>query len=336
VNDLEDEHGGLIVNGVSKSYGDHTGLSGVDLRVGAGEVHGLLGRNGAGKTTLLGILLGLIRADSGVITHAGVDIEAVRGRVPGGLAGCVEEPRLYPYLTGRRTLRLLARLDDPGGLAPMACLDRVGLSADADRRVGSYSLGMRARLVIAASLMRRPGLLVLDEPTSGLDPVSGAALLELLRELAAAGTSVIVSSHDLVAVADVCDRVTILRRGRVVLAADVDQLTALAPQPVFELSTPCDQVALRLADSLTGLTAELTTDGLVVRATDRAMDGFVLLLASRGIPVRRLHTMQSPLRALFDDLTSRADESLSPSDTTDVEAEGTSSSRIRPMASSAP
>lgn len=294
---------GLVLRGVSKTYGATLALAAIDLHVAPGHMHGLLGRNGAGKSSLLGILLGLIHRDQGSITLAGSDLRDVRGRVPGGVAGCVEEPRLYPYLTGLRTLELLARLDDPGGLDPVDTLQRVGLAEQGDRKIGGYSLGMRARLGIAASLMRRPRLLVLDEPTSGLDPVAAAALLKLLGGLTIDGTSIVVSSHDLAAVADVCDRVTILRHGHVVLDADIADLAALAPDPVFDLSTRHDAAALDIASRDPGIDARRTTAGLVVHARADAMDAFVITLASHGVAVRRLTTQNSPLRALFDDLT---------------------------------
>jgi ABC-2 type transport system ATP-binding protein len=183
------------IGGLTKRYGENLALDRIDLEVAPGELRGLLGLNGAGKTTLLRALFGLIRPDAGTIELLGQRIDAGR-RVPmDGVAGFVEEPAFYPYLTGRANLEVLIELD--GGTAPEidAVLERVGLAERAGDRVGGYSTRMRQRLGIAAALVRSPRLQLLDEPTSGLDPPGIRAVSALLRELAAQGVAVIVSSH---------------------------------------------------------------------------------------------------------------------------------------------
>jgi ABC-2 type transport system ATP-binding protein len=188
-------------------------LDQVDLNVGAGQLRGLLGPNGAGKTTLLRLLFGLVRPDAGEIT------------VSGRLSGFVEDPTFYPYLSGRRNLSLLARLDglEPDAVEPL--LDRVGLTDRAGDRVAGYSTGMRQRLGIAAALLHRPRVLALDEPTSGLDPAGIADTSALLRELAADGVAVLISSHLIGELEELCDSYTILLQGRVIWDGSAESVT---------------------------------------------------------------------------------------------------------------
>jgi ABC-2 type transport system ATP-binding protein len=285
---------GLTLTGLTKQYDGVPAVAGADLTVRAGAVHGLLGPNGAGKTTPLAMVLGLIRPDSGTMTLNDAPLAGVRGAVPGGVAGCVEEPRFYPYLSGMKNLEVVARLDDEGGMPPAEALDRVGLGDRARTKVGAYSMGMRQRLAIASCLIRRPRLLILDEPTSGLDPASASDLLGLLRELATDGRSVLVSSHDLAAV---------MRAGEVVVQASMAELRASAPAPSYRLRTSDDVAALRVAAELPDVVAVDEGPDLEVSAEQPALDALVLALADKGIAVRRLETRQPALRLLFDKLT---------------------------------
>lgn len=294
---------GLRIRGLTKRYADVVALDGVDLAVLPGCVHGLVGPNGAGKSTVMAAMSGLIAADAGTMELAGQPLAGVRRRVPGGLAGTVEEPRFYPYLSARANLELMAHLDDTGGMSPGEALERVGLAAKADVLVSGFSMGMRTRLAVASCLLRSPALLVLDEPTSGLDPSAAADLLVLIRALAGSGTSVLLSSHDLGAVHEVCDVVTILVGGRVVTSGPMDALAELAPQPSFILATSADAIAVRIAKRSRGIRIETQSDRLIVQGGSDAMDLFVLALAEESIAVRRLEPHESPLRLLFDELT---------------------------------
>ena len=192
----------VLIRGLTKRYGVTTALSGVDMTLRPGELCGLLGLNGAGKSTLLRTLFGLIRADAGHAEHTGT------------VAGFIEDPAFYPYLSARANLELLADLDDTPGDAVEA-LQRVGLAHRAGDRVGGYSTGMRQRLGIAGALLRRPDVLLLDEPTSGLDPAGTRTVTALLRELADAGVAVLVSTHLLHEFQRICDSYVILRSGQV-------------------------------------------------------------------------------------------------------------------------
>jgi ABC-2 type transport system ATP-binding protein len=213
--------------GLTKRYGAITAVDQLDLSVPAGQVFGFLGPNGAGKTTTLRMLLGLIRPTAGEAWLNGQQVPD-----PGGLRGVgaiIEEPAFYPWLTGRRNLQVLALSGPalPGGPGPgpiAAVLARTGLTAAADRKVKTYSQGMRQRLGLAAALLRQPALLLLDEPSNGLDPAGIREFRTLMRSLAAAGTTVFLSSHLLAEVAQVCDQAAVLSEGRIVAQGPVASL----------------------------------------------------------------------------------------------------------------
>jgi ABC-2 type transport system ATP-binding protein len=175
--------------GLVKRYGDVVAVDDVDLTVRAGDVYGYLGPNGAGKTTVLRMLLGLIRPTAGSVRIFGRDPQGDGAAALERVAGFVEAPRFYPYLTGRKNLELLAALDggDAAGRIDEA-LDVVELTDRARHRVGGYSHGMRQRLGVAAALLRDPRLLLLDEPATGLDPAGMRDMRALVARLSLAGT----------------------------------------------------------------------------------------------------------------------------------------------------
>src|SRR5438876_11511726 len=213
--------------GLVKRYGEIVAVDHVDLTVEPGDVFGYLGPNGAGKTTSLRMMLGLIRPTEGAVELFGRDPLEDGARALDGVAGFVEGPRFYPYLSGRKNLRLLADLD--GGIPPSRIdevLDVVDLRERAKDRVGGYSHGMRQRLGIAAALLRDPRLLLLDEPTTGLDPAGMRDMRLLVKRLAGEGITVLLSSHLMSEVEELCDRVAIVSRGRVIYEGALDELIA--------------------------------------------------------------------------------------------------------------
>ena len=292
--------------GLLKRYGVTLALDGIDLAIDPGEVRGLLGPNGAGKTTLLRILFGLIGPDSGSVELLGHTLDHLGGDELDAVGGFVEDPCFYPYLSGRSNLRLLAKLD--GRSAPDGdiedVLHRVELGERGDERVSGYSTGMRQRLGLAAALLRRPRLLLLDEPTSGLDPAGTRAVASLVRELAADGVAVLLSSHQIGELEKVCDSYTVLRAGRIVWEGTSAALEAQAPRSAYALFTSDDTHALELASSIAGLRIQpASRGGLAVAARAEGMDVLVAALAEAHILIRRLELVVSPLESMFFALT---------------------------------
>jgi ABC-2 type transport system ATP-binding protein len=290
--------------GLIKRYGDVTAVDDVDLTVGAGEVYGYLGPNGAGKTTSLRMLLGLIRPDAGSVKLFGRDPLLEGARALDGVAGFVEAPRFYPYLSGRRNLELVAALDggDAGARIGEA-LDTVELTARAKDRVGGYSHGMRQRLGIAAALVRDPRLLLLDEPTTGLDPGGMRDMRRLVRRLAGQGITVLLSSHLMGEVEELCDRVAIVRTGRVVYEGSLaDLLHSTAGR--YALRTTDDVRAAALAAERPGVTDVRFADGgLTLTAGEEAVAALSVALGEAGIGIAALVPRTATLEELFFRMT---------------------------------
>jgi len=258
----------IATRGLTKRYGPVLAVDGIDLDVRAGDVYGFLGANGSGKTTTVRILLGLVLATSGEAEVLGARMPRSAKRVLPQVGTLVEGPAAYPHLSGRANLALFdalgsarrgrrARVDD--------VLERVGLGLAGDRRVRGYSLGMRQRLGLAAALLRAPRLLVLDEPTNGLDPQGIREMRDLLLGLNHEGTTIFLSSHLLAEVEQMCTRVGVLDRGRLVVQ---DRLASLrAPTGRTVVVTPDGDRALGLLDGQVDLREG---ERLVVRGSDPA------------------------------------------------------------------
>jgi ABC-2 type transport system ATP-binding protein len=298
----------IRVRSIVKHFEATCALDAVDLVVQEGEVRGLLGPNGAGKTTLLRILFGLIRADGGTVELFGRPLELAGVGALDGVAGFVEDPSFYPYLSGRVNLELLAELD--GGTTGDRIdesLERVGLASRAGDRVSGYSTGMVQRLGIAAALLRAPRLLMLDEPTAGLDPGGVREVASLVRELSADGVTVVLSSHQIVEVEEICHSFTVLRTGRVVWDGPAAELRAQAPASAYRLSTSDDELALSLAERHAGVGAVGSdSGGLELAVEEGTLDRFVLALGAAGVAVRRLELLASPIETMFFALTGDA------------------------------
>ncbi|MDO5646908.1 ABC transporter ATP-binding protein [Paracoccus sp. (in: a-proteobacteria)] len=238
----------LTLSHLTKRFGDFTALKDVSLTVAPGQRVALLGHNGAGKSTLMKIVLGLIPHDGGDVS--------VMGAAPGSgaartqVAYLPENVAFHPALTGREMLHYYLRLRGQPRTQAGDLLERVGLGHAMDRRIGTYSKGMRQRVGLAQALIGRPGLLVLDEPTSGLDPVSRRSFYALLDDLAADGAGILLSSHALTEVEARTDRITILSHGRRVAEGTLNDLRKQAALPVTYLLTPQPGADAALAAAL--------------------------------------------------------------------------------------
>jgi ABC-2 type transport system ATP-binding protein len=291
--------------GLVKRYGDRVAVAGVDLTVDAGDVYGYLGPNGAGKTTSLRMLLGLIRPDAGSVRLFGRDPLADGARALDGVAGFVEEPRFYPYLSARKNLELCAAFDGGDARERIGdALDAVELADRARDRVGGYSHGMRQRLGIAAALLRAPRLLLLDEPATGLDPAGMRDMRALIRRLAAEGITVLLSSHLLGEVEEVCDRVAIVRRGRIVYEGGLVELRRTAGTG-FRLRTTDDARARAVCVAQDGVqVAEDDRRGeLALTGSEDAVAALTVALGEAGVGIRALMPRTASLEELFFALT---------------------------------
>jgi len=293
----------LVARGLVKRYGNLVAVDHVDLNVESGDVFGYLGPNGAGKTTSLRMLLGLIRPTSGVIELFGRDPLRVGVHALDGVAGFVEEPRFYPYLSGRRNLRLLADYDEPRTKSRVEeVLELVELRDRGNDRVGGYSHGMKQRLGIAASLLRSPRLLVLDEPTTGLDPAGMRDMRELVRRLAREGLTVLLSSHLLTEVEELCNRVAIIRKGRIVYEGSLAELMQDGGQ-TWQLRADDPQRARSIALNQ-GVTDVTVAEGaLTFGADEETVARLTVALGRAGIGITRLGTHAATLEELFLELT---------------------------------
>jgi ABC-2 type transport system ATP-binding protein len=290
--------------GLVKRFETTTAVDGVDLVVQEGEVRGLLGPNGAGKTTLLRLLFGLVAPDEGEVELFGHPLGSAESVNLDGVAGFVEEPTFYPYLPGRVNLELFAELDGGADAGRVdEALDVVGLSGRGGDRVSGYSTGMRQRLGIAAALLRSPRLLLLDEPTSGLDPAGARDMAGLVRRLAASGTAVLLSSHLIGDLENVCDAYTVLRLGKVVWDGSARQLREQAPGSAYRLATSDDARALELAEQHRSVHVTRSPTGELRLVAQGGVDGYVLDLGRADIAVRRLELVVSPLESMFFALT---------------------------------
>ncbi|WP_037605973.1 ABC transporter ATP-binding protein [Streptacidiphilus rugosus] len=301
--------------GVTKCFGDVVALDGVDLDLAPGQIHGLLGPNGAGKTTLLGLLLGLAVADGGSLEVLG----RPAGRAlaaPRGVAGFVDGPGLYPSLTARQNLAALAALHglDARSKRIDDVLGEVGLTDVSDDRARGFSLGMRQRLGLAAALLTEPRLLVLDEPANGLDPAGKNHVHAVLTRLAAAGATVVLSSHRMDDLESLCSEVTILAAGRVRFSGPPAKLADENRELDHRLLTSDPRAARRMASGIPGLRVAPEpalwrgAEALVVRARTPAVEGLVAALVAADIAVREVAPVVSPLEAAFLALTQEPED----------------------------
>jgi ABC-2 type transport system ATP-binding protein len=290
--------------GLVKRYDDVLAVDHIDLNVRSGDVYGFLGPNGAGKTTTLRMALGLITPTEGVVELFGRDPLRHGARALEGVAGFVEAPRFYPYLSARKNLELLAALDGDGAAGRIdEVLEVVELSPRARHRVGGYSHGMRQRLGIAAALLRAPSLLILDEPATGLDPAGMRDMRQLIRSLAAEGITVLLSSHQLPEVQDLCDRVAIVDSGRVVYEGALADLRRQGGAG-YRMRTTDDARALELARAQAGVDhATGGAQGMHFEAQERDVGELSLTLAGAGVGILALTPELATLEDLFFRLT---------------------------------
>ncbi len=295
------EHTTIVeTHSLTKRYGSGVlAVDSVDMSVRRGEVYGFLGPNGAGKTTTLRMLVGLIRPTSGTAT--------VAGQAPGSPAGLarigslIESPGFYPYLSGRENLRVVADLAGAKQKRVDEVLDIVELSSRAGRKFGTYSTGMKQRLGVAAALLKDPELLILDEPSNGLDPQGMAEMRKLIKDIGQGGRTVLLSSHLLGEVEQICDRVGVISNGRLVTQSTVQEL--LGEEGVLVRAQPIEQ-AQDFLTRVFGPEAVSRQDGYIHLKTDPSHSLEInRRLTDIGIGVSELRPFERSLEEVFFQLT---------------------------------
>lgn len=284
---------------LTKRYGDRLAVDAVSMTVRRGEVYGFLGPNGAGKTTTLRMVLGLARPTSGQARVLGMP--AGSPEVMARVGALVEGPGFYPYLSGRENLRVMARYRGLGDHAVDEALDRVDLGRRGRDRFRSYSLGMKQRLGVASALMGHPDLVVLDEPSNGLDPAGVHDMRSLVADLATEGCTVVLSSHQLAEVQEICHRVGVVGEGRLLSESSVAELRGSARLGVR--GTPTADllaVAMRVAGE----------DGVHLDATEVLLDvgddqapRLVADLVAAGVAVHEVRLVERSLEDVFFEMT---------------------------------
>ena len=291
----------IVTRALTKRYGGTLAVDAVDLHVREGDRYGFLGPNGSGKTTLVRMLLGLVYATSGEIEVLGRPVPRRVGEVLPEIGALVEGPAFYPHLSGRTNLALIDA-SGPGTRGDRRdrieqSLQRVGLGGVDRRPVKAYSLGMRQRLGLAAALLRSPKLLILDEPTNGLDPQGIREIRELLIELNEAGTTVFMSSHLLSEVEQLCTRVGVVDRGRLVLEEELAMVQGTTGLVLVDSPDAAKAVAL-----LDGQLVGREGDQLVIKHADPA--ALNTMLVGAGLRVSSIREQRRTLEEVVLDVTS--------------------------------
>ncbi|WP_280230759.1 ABC transporter ATP-binding protein [Nocardia cyriacigeorgica] len=288
----------VVTKELTKRYGTHPAVDRVDMRVQPGEIYGFLGPNGAGKTTTLRMLAGLIAPSSGsatVLGHAPGDPAVVRR-----IGVLIEGPGFYPYLSGRDNLLVMARYRGLGPAEVTEALQRVGLAGRAGDRYRTYSLGMKQRLGVGAALLGRPDLLILDEPTNGLDPAGMAEMRSLITDLAADGHTVLLSSHLLSEVQEICDRVGVISGGTLLAESTVAELRGAAS--LLVRAEPAG-VALPAIRAVLGESVMLTAAGIRIEAEADAAPRIARAVVESGAELLELRVDEKSLEEVFFEMT---------------------------------
>ncbi len=297
----------VATTGLTKQFGTQAAVDGIDLHVPHGAVYGFLGPNGSGKTTTIRMLLGLVHASAGRVEVLGSPIPDGASVVLPRVGSLVEGPAFHPYLSGRANLVRLDAADrfaDPATSSSRidAALDRVGLMAAARKRYRAYSLGMRQRLAIAAALLMPRDLLILDEPTNGLDPQGTREVRSLIGALAGDGATILVSSHLLSEVEQVCSHLGVMREGRLVAQGTIDEVRAGA-KPLVHVTTASPHEAAVVLHELGLEEVALTMSGVRAAPGEVEPERIVAALVAAGVGVRGFVVEAPSLEDLFVALT---------------------------------
>jgi ABC-2 type transport system ATP-binding protein len=292
----------IETDGLTKAYGPIVAVDHLDLRVDFGEIVGFLGPNGAGKTTTMRMLLGLVRPTSGSSRVLGMDTAADLAAILARTGSIIENPTFYPFLSGRDNLRVVAKITASDPVVIAEVLDIVDLTSAAHRKFKGYSLGMKQRLAVAAALLPGPDLLILDEPANGLDPAGIVEMRRLMNRLKDEGRTVLISSHVLHEIEQMCDRIVILNRGRIVVQGRVSTLLGAHGKIEIRIERAGEAEAILAPvawiESVTREGDLLTVSAPLTRAAE-----INALLAREELFASEIHPRETSLEQYFLDVT---------------------------------
>lgn len=294
----------LNIKGLSKQYGQRMAVNNLSLDIHKGDIFGFLGPNGAGKTTTIRMVLGLITPTAGSIQILGQDLLQNRTRVLPRVGALIETPALYLYMSGRDNLRAVGSV--LGGVSNSRLdeiLALVGLTSRQKDRVGTYSLGMKQRLGIAISLLQDPDLVILDEPANGLDPAGIVEMRDLMHQLSEEGKTVLISSHQLAEIQQICTRVAIISHGSLIKETTIESITKGEGEFVVQLEKTQDALQL-VRQQPWGSQASINADGaLVTLAPEGKGRNLNLFLVQAGFVPDTLAYETKDLEQIFLELT---------------------------------
>jgi len=291
----------LQVQDLKKHFGSVHAVDGVSINVHRGQVYGFLGPNGSGKTTTIGMILGLIHPSEGRVTLFGKTVSPSQTGSLRKVGALIGAPSLVPYLSARQNLELVARLS-PG--LPAGRIDEilqiVGLKEAANRQASKFSTGMKQRLGLGMAILHKPELLILDEPTNGMDPAGMRDIRNLIMMLADQGVTVFISSHLLHEVEQICDRVAVLKQGKIIAEGEVKDL--LGTMATVHVRVPCTNLATNCLNKLKSITAIKSNGSYLVISGVSSQDVIAHLTANNIIP-SEVSRGGSDLESIFLELT---------------------------------
>lgn len=293
----------LTINNLTKKFGYLTAVKNLSFTINKGNVYGILGPNGSGKSTTLGIVLNVVNKTEGDFKWFNGDVSTHDALKKVG--AIIERPNFYPYMTARQNLKLVCKIKGVSESKIEEKLEVVNLLDRKDHKFKTYSLGMKQRLAIASALLNDPEILILDEPTNGLDPQGIHQIRQIIKDIAAGGTTILLASHLLDEVEKVCSHVVVLRKGEKLYSGRVDEM--ISSHGFFELKTNKEEELLKLLNSSSAFKNTKTENGLITAFLNEPMDAtaFNKLLFEKGIVLSHLVKRKESLEEQFLQLTDK-------------------------------
>ena len=298
----------LEIKNVSKYFGKTKVIDNISLSVNEGEIYGFLGPNGAGKTTTIKMILGLLSVDEGNIIINGYDIKKSFEKAMENIGGIVENPDMYDYMTGRENLELYARLRNIKKERIDEVIKLVNMEKAANQKVRKYSLGMKQRMGLALTLLHTPKILILDEPTNGLDPAGIKSLRDILKNIAKTKkTAIFVSSHIIAEMQAMCDKIAMIKNGKIIKISDIDTLLKHEENDKVECIVKVKQVDKAIKVLKEKLTEDIKQEQetIIVNINKKDVSKITKILVSNDIDVEAITEKETTLEDIFFDTTGK-------------------------------